>query len=457
MTLRGDAVEAAFMAQFANVALAALFVASAWAVGRSFSRRAGIVAGVLAASTPWIAYLSGIAYVETGMLAMGMCALACLLHCDWSGPHASRWALTAGLLAGFACGFKYTAVVLIAAPLAMVPLIETGLSRRALKHVTLFTLGAMITFAPWMIRNVVNTHNPVFPLAYSVFGAKSDTWDDELEARWQRAHGPTDAESSEKSITQTALDRTIRDKRIGWSLLVLAACGLAIRPNRRTWALVAMLAIQLAIWLMATHLFARFAVVMLIPLIALAGRAGSFSRTATWKIALCAVLIIGAGWNLYQLSALYYHHTHTPPEGQPINAYGQTIWFTGGQWPGTAANAAINELSPGNRVMLIGEARTFYLNRPCVYAVTFNHHPLALAARNDPSPAAIIDWLRANKITHLLVHWAEIHRLRSTYGMDPEINAALLQKLIKTGLTETAAFQFENAGSPYATLFKVSD
>ena len=33
-----------------------------------------------AATVPWITFLAGIAYVETGMLATGMAALALLIH-----------------------------------------------------------------------------------------------------------------------------------------------------------------------------------------------------------------------------------------------------------------------------------------------------------------------------------------------------------------------------------------
>ncbi|NLX14678.1 MAG: hypothetical protein GXY44_13635, partial [Phycisphaerales bacterium] len=122
MVLRGDAIEGAFMAQFANAALTVLWVAAAWLAGREFSPRSGVLAGVLAAVSPWIAYLAGIAYAEPGMLALGMASLAAMLRAVRTAEQPGRWALLAGLLAGLSCGFKYTAIPLVALSLAIFPL-----------------------------------------------------------------------------------------------------------------------------------------------------------------------------------------------------------------------------------------------------------------------------------------------------------------------------------------------
>jgi hypothetical protein len=104
---------------------------------------------------------------------------------------------------------------------------------------------------------------------------------------------------------------------------------------------------------------------------------------------------------------------------------------------------------------LVGEARTFYLGRPCEYAVAFNHHPLAMAARRNPDGAAMMTWLRQGGITHLLAHWGEIRRLRSTYGLDPEIAPALFERLTAAGLKPAAEFRYQEGETPYATLFEV--
>lgn len=497
MTLRQDPIEASFMATTANVALAVVFVAAAWLAGTQFSPTAGLATGVLAAVTPWVAYLASIAYVEPGMLAMGMCALAALLIAWRTGRLDLRWVTVAGVLAGLSCGFKYTAVPLIALPLGLLVVArprsaaETGdgvpgARPHDLKRIALalgvYGLASLAAFSPWLIRNIVNTGNPVFPLAYSVFGAKEGTWDDELQARWKRAHASADAEQDERPMVVRAIDRTVRDPRFGWLLIPLAILSAVRHRDRAVTLLLAILAVQTVIWLVATHLFARFAVVFLLPLLPLAGRAfepasrhapdsedAAADGARRRDLLMAGVLGLAALLHVYPLAELYYHDTRVAGEvdGQivvrPIEAYGHTDWFVTGQWPGFQYLSAIHELHAGGkspvRVLLVGEARTFYLQAPAVYATVFNRHPLADAVRRNPDPEAILAWLQGGggepPVTHVLVHWLEMERLGATYGFYEELTPGLFQRLQSAGLEPAGTFSLHEGGSPYATLYRV--
>jgi hypothetical protein len=39
---------------------------------------------------------------------------------------------------------------------------------------------------PWLVKNLMETGNPVYPLAYSLFGGAD--WDAATNIRWVRAH-----------------------------------------------------------------------------------------------------------------------------------------------------------------------------------------------------------------------------------------------------------------------------
>lgn len=479
MALRGDPIEGSFMAVTVNAGLAFLFMGAAWLAGRRFSPRAGLVSGVLAGTTPWIAYLAGIAYTEVGMLALGMCALAAALR---GRP------LVAGLLAGLACGYKYTAVPLIAFPVSFALLAGGPSWPQRVRSLLIYGGAALITFSPWMARNIVHTGNPFFPLAYSVFGDRSGSWHDELHANWRKIHGSAAAEHTDQPLAARAWARTGRDFRLGAATFALAAIAAFRRRDRWTAALLAMLVAQVVIWLTATHLFARFATVLLLPALVQAGRAVDEKRAAgairpsasapgrppsppggrprtslqrrhflpaacTWGA--FVLLIAGSGWNLYHLANLYYDHTRVG--GTAIQAYGQTGWFTTGQWPGMGHWGAINALPAGARVMLVGEARTFYSRRPCEYATVFNRQPLAEALEQMQDPAAVVGWLRRQGVTHLLVHWAEIDRLGNTYGFPRNLmKPAVYRILVGAGLKEITHFTYDAMNSrPYATLFEV--
>ena len=107
------------------------------------------------------------------------------------------------------------------------------------------------------------------------------------------------------------------------------------------------------------------------------------------------------------------------------------------------------------KVMLVGEARTYYVLSPCEYATVFNHHPLADAARRDPDPQAILQWLKKQGVVCVLVDWSEIRRLRSTYGFDPELNEGLFDRLVGAGLKIVLSFRIADNQPPEATLYEV--
>lgn len=455
MVLRGDAIEAAFMAQLVNVFFAGLFAAAAWLAGSAFSPRAGLVAGIAALTAPWTAYLAGIAYVEVGMLAMGMTAVAVVLHADARPQELGVRGLVSGLLAGLAAGFKYTAVPLIAVPAAILLLLSRCLPRKRLLGLAVFAGGLLITFLPWMTRNAVNTGNPVFPLAYSVFGAKPHVWDADLEARWQKAHGREGIAEAASPVTLRLAGRTILDFRMGGVLVFLALAGLATVRDRWSIALGLILAWQLVFWVAATHQYARFAVVMLIPFTLLAGR--SFQSGLTRRPIFLGLLLVGTTWNLYRLGALYYDHTRVETDAGVVclDTHGRANWFVTGDWPGARLLKGVNGRPPGTTVLLIGEARTFYVTSPCEYATVFNRQPLGDAVRDQPGPGAIMDWLRRRGTRYVLVHWAEMDRLKNTYGFDPDVDVALFERLVGAGLRVTEEFMPLDGTRPYATLYEV--
>ena len=112
------------------------------------------------------------------------------------------------------------------------------------------------------------------------------------------------------------------------------------------------------------------------------------------------------------------------------------------------------ELSPDDRVLMIGGAAAFYMPENVDYCVVFNRNPFAEAVARAGNDDDIIRWLNAQGYTHLLVFWNEMERLRRTYGFWKELTPALFRRLEQTGLGRIHSFP---AGSrvPHVTLFEV--
>jgi hypothetical protein len=300
MVVKDDAIEASILAKYLNALLAVLFVATAWIIGREYDPVVGVVCALVAGAAPWVMFLCGVAYTENGMLFFGMLSAACLgLLADPRRSGSISWRLVslAGLFAGLSCGFKYTAVAMIALPLLIALCILSYVewrsrtragseqrdlrspgsavqpSARVILNPTLFLLGTLVTFSPWLIKNTVMTGNPIFPLAYDSLGAREGVWTDSLADRWQRGHQVEAKDASWKARLGRFKERVLVNRRLGWWLIALSLpILLSAARSPFDLGLFVMFVLQAIVWLMFTHLFARFAVVMLIPLTILAGR-----------------------------------------------------------------------------------------------------------------------------------------------------------------------------------------
>ncbi len=458
MVLTGEEMEAGTTAHMIHLSLAVLTVCAAYVGGREWSRRGGIIAAVAMGSAGWLVYLSGLAYVENGLLFFGTVAMAAALRAlrptddkptNENEPSPSRrcgrWFVVAGLCAGFACGCKYTAVPMIALPLALTGLFARDHLMKRIRYVAMAGIAAIVAFSPWAVKNLAMTGNPVFPLANSIFHATPKGWGLEESAHWDRCHsadserqaghelpGEDDHYVSRFSyLIGNIWNRILHDRygRFGPLLFVLAAVGLFTgRKERRTCVLVLVLGVQVFVWLFATHLYARFAVVMLIPLALLTGRCVLAATSSTKTVALTGLILAGVGVNFAAMRNLY--HTEAMP-----GAIAPASLIYEGKLPGYEYLATINDALPDDAyVLVLGDAKGFYYDRRIDYCVVFNRNPFVEAVKKDPQPMSVAAWLHDRGYSHLLVDWSEIHRLRSSaYGFPSEMTDHLFNALEASG------------------------
>ena len=387
---------------------------------------------------------------------------------------------------GFAGRGKDPGGRMVAPPLVLAAVIlpRGHMGRRVLRRRivggSVFGMGVLAAFSPWLIKNQVMTGNPVFPLMNDLFQATPPGWDDDSTARWNRGHSLPEQQRGLTARLGAMWTYIPGDhyQRFGPAILLLAIGGLGgRRRDRIDGALLLILLVQLMVWLFATHLYARFAVVLLIPLTVLAGRAvlhgrvrdrGSSpvevkqpSTAATgggrymnmqsspdwrgmrWGIAV-AVVVLGAVWNLGFAIRL---HREEAPGGVPASLIYE------GQVPGYEYFSAVNHDLPSDaKILLVGDAKAFYFRRSVDYCVVFNASPFIEAAQRQGD---ITDWLRDRGYTHVLVNWAEIRRLRRSYGFASVVEPTLFERPGGQGLSLVREFTHPTSPARYATLYQV--
>ncbi len=429
MHLVGDAWAAAVPSQIlhalltiAGVAAAAAFAPAGW------PRRVVLLA---VGTVPWLVVVGSLAYVEGALLFYAVVAGGLLLRTESGGTAVM---LAAGACAGLAGGCKYTALALVAAALPVSWLLAgTGRLRVRLRGVALFALAAAVVFAPWALRNAAWTGNPVYPFAYEWFGGAA--WSPLQDAQWASGHRVQMSVADRVGLAFREL--LGRQTSAGWQfaafggLFAVGGLALLLTRTRRGLFWLLWLVMILLVWGSVTHLPGRFAIVALAPLAGLLGEALGRALSAGHRVE----RVLGVALGLLVLTSAAIGGLVSTRLLRESAGYWQRQQIDVGHelagQPELFRDAhVLNQLPPGSRLWLIGDAAVFYIDRPLHYTVVFGRDPwLEQAEREDQAPQALVAWLRERGWTHVAVQWPEVERLRQTYGFSERVTPAFFDEL----------------------------
>jgi len=166
-----------------------------------------------------------------------------------------------GLLAGSAMACKYPGVLSVVIPMFDVVVASTIRQTRSeqatrfhWKAPAAFILGTRIAIGPWLIKNIVETGNPVYPLLHSVFGGHD--WNAARNAQWKAAHSPANHDVTELPFWIS--DVSARNDWVSPLLYGLAPLAFLMTRRRRLagWLVVGLSGV-LVCDLVAAHASAR--------------------------------------------------------------------------------------------------------------------------------------------------------------------------------------------------------
>ncbi len=153
-------------AKLVNFAFLLLTLPVMFRIGRrlGMSGRASLVAAVFYFCAPVVGVTGASSYNDTAGVFFALAAFYLLLV--WRDSADARYLLPAGAFAGFCFAIKVPgAMVVIAAVLFVV----FSQSARSARNGILVAAGAALVMAPWLLRNVILTGNPLAPLFNSLF------------------------------------------------------------------------------------------------------------------------------------------------------------------------------------------------------------------------------------------------------------------------------------------------
>jgi hypothetical protein len=397
--------------------------------GRLFGARAGWLAALVFLTTPWIYRLSIIPYVEGALLFFAAAGLLAALR----SREQRLWSMVTGILAGSAIACKYTGLVMVAVPLGMVVAIRRPLTAAG-REGACFVLGCVLAVGPWLVRNIVWTGNPVYPLAYSIFGGTD--WSPKQAEQFARHHQPADFSLNNlaRYVHEIPMDSDWQ------SPLVFGFAPLALFRSRRRaagglWSLVAFL--FLAFWLL-THRLDRFWLPLQPFAAVLAGGAMAWSLSRSWRIVTGVVCAVAVWYNLgYCTTWMCGLNTYTADLAirRELNVAAS---------PAVAVCNHSGLVGPENRVLHVGSAAVFYSVPPARYNTVFNKSLFEQWFRDPKTSYRFrpVDEIRKildeEAIDFIVVDWTEIvrHRRPGGYGFSDFVTPGIFGELVRMRVVE---------------------
>lgn len=471
MVCYGDWQWGALAGQAAIAGFAPLAAVGLYATGkRWFSASVGWLAALIWLTTPWVYRISIIAYAEGGLACYLLATFAIALRMIWSEEPDAQGAhlpVICGLLAGSAMACKYTGLVSVVIPAGLLLILPTTRRRFAgvarpdspkddrhtggpdrstsdrlpavLSTLLMFSAGIAISVGPWLIKNSVETGNPVYPLGYAVFGGKGR--DSQMDQQWRRGHS-----RQYTSLQERLLDIPVKLTDVvannDWhSALMFAFAPLALLASwrRKVWLVWGIVGWQFCVWFLFTHQIDRFYVPMF-PVVALLAGVGAscLIRFTAGQILCSLVMGLCIAFNVWIMDKIGGFNAGRTE----LKAAQELVVSPSLQWIND--ELAAQHLPRRFKVLCVGEAALFHAKFPYVYNTVFDRSLFELwfAEKGEHgefrlrSPDQIRATLKENQITHLLVNWSEILRYREpgSYGYTDFAHPDRLQELLEAGL-----------------------
>ncbi|UCH78694.1 MAG: glycosyltransferase family 39 protein [Candidatus Coatesbacteria bacterium] len=356
------------------------------------------------ALTPTVLAVAGGAHVDNFLILFVVAAL--YLYCA-EGGKGGRKALAVGFFLGAALATKYAAFAAVA---AFLPLWVYDLWKKRVRlgEVAIIVAVAAAFLVPWFAKAYVERGNPVFPLAYDVFGGRDFSAEQARRlVAWQTGMGKG------RGLVDYALLPYRISTEAGYTyeafhgvylpfLLPLAALALAF--YRRVGRFVAFGWVYLAAWALGPQQL-RFLGGALPALAAAAAatvgavedRTKGFLRGAWRAAAVAAFLVVGM---LYNSPAIY----DTLP-GHAYLAGMSAEQFLTHRCPFYRAQLYINRQLPAEaKVLTVFSNQILYMERAASYDSFLEASAFLIAAEEAEGPEELYRRARGEGATHVYLY-----------------------------------------------------
>jgi hypothetical protein len=395
---------------------------------RYLAKGAGLLGTLLFISMPLVGVNAAAAGIDVASSVLQFLAVFALIRAlvdEHDDTSATEWTRLAGLLNGVAATCRYTCLPAI--PIGCFLIVWNRRKQRSewstvFKQQRVFLIYAALAMLPFYVKNIVFHDNPVYPVGGMTWGVPRiaiENWTNIMNATLPpHLSGAASLFEVAARFFREPWLITLQGKDasqdfVGPILLGLLPLLLLRQRGGASGLLAAYSSFLWVTWLLTNTVHIRFGMPLLAILsILLADSVLSVPWPALLRHAMLALCLFGAGWNLYYTFLVTgykegwrvvggmvseYDYLATGHYSYPSPDYQGLVWMN-------------NNLPAESKVMMAGDARTFYTRFPVVPASVFNTEPIVLVARNARNGDDMAKLLHEEGVTHLFLNFAEAVR-----------------------------------------------
>ncbi|MFH0812039.1 MAG: glycosyltransferase family 39 protein [Pseudomonadota bacterium] len=406
---------------FALLTVLALYVYAQ----KYFGKEWALLPGIIYLTAPVINSWGTMAYTDT-ILGYYL-FLLCMLFLEYDNQEGRKTAIVCGLLTGMALGIKYQAIPLVA---CLYLFFFVYYLRRWQWFFPLLVFSLVIggfLVSPWLIRNLVVTHNPFFPILRDLFPSEmlrpETTWGEDTQARQALLRAMETLKDNPLSPFSYFFSGAWRNddfqRFIGPLFLGFAPFIFFLKRTPVKWPLTLLVCLFSYLSALILRGNVRYVIVLVILLSLLCGAAGQeiICRGKRWErifltLFVCVVTLLYSLQNYHLM--LSHKRILTALNPRLTSSFLRTF-----EPSYRAAEFANQHIPTGAKVLFQGLVRYFYFN-----AEPLNDHLGQQRILYDEAKTGedILQIMRHHGITHIIRQEVISENARSTtvpYDIDP--------------------------------------
>ena len=370
-------------------------------------------------------------YIELGITFFILLLFYTFLH--WIDSRKIEDFLVLSVLSGVIIGCKYTTILIYFIPFLIILIIELLFIEKkmsvSIAKILLFIFVTITIFSPWIIKNLVLTGNPVYPLCYSLFGGRD--WSVQQSTLFTVSHQP-------HNIFSPLFLKTIFSRLglIGYLNIILIFISFFIKGLKREIKLIGIyIILSFLFWNFFTQGDSRFFAINS-PIAIILGLYVLYNLIMSYQTKIQSDLksktsdILPQGFHLFTLLFIIQallgiansfvlqdrHRIHSYFTGKIDEFEYKTINIEG--YP--ALVKYLNEsISPDAKCIFLYEARTFGIKRDVYYNTIFDQNYLMENLRRYVTIDELKDFLKKEGIGYIVLNESERDRFKDRfYGVN---------------------------------------